>query len=160
MSTLLDLIQTKVNYVVQEAIVVIKDIFRKYPNKCVGILRDADSPGCSRSYTSSSRPSLCLGEPQTLGGMKPPEHRWLWFFAAPRGQCCPRGAAGVSEVVPSPRMALWGQSQLQALGWRGAARDMQVPCVSRNCPWLSIQLLVLEQGQQEERGGNVPAEPG
>ena len=31
--TLLDLIQTKVNYVVQEAIVVIKDIFRKYPNK-------------------------------------------------------------------------------------------------------------------------------
>lgn len=34
-STLLDLIQTKVNYVVQEAIVVIKDIFRKYPNKCV-----------------------------------------------------------------------------------------------------------------------------
>lgn len=32
-STLLDLIQTKVNYVVQEAIVVIRDIFRKYPNK-------------------------------------------------------------------------------------------------------------------------------
>ncbi|KAF3816683.1 hypothetical protein GH733_014031 [Mirounga leonina] len=31
-STLLDLIQTKVNYVVQEAIVVIRDIFRKYPN--------------------------------------------------------------------------------------------------------------------------------
>lgn len=36
-STLLDLIQTKVNYVVQEAIVVIKDIFRKYPNKYVPI---------------------------------------------------------------------------------------------------------------------------
>lgn len=35
MSTLLDLIQTKVNYVVQEAIVVIRDIFRKYPNKSV-----------------------------------------------------------------------------------------------------------------------------
>lgn len=34
-STLLDLIQTKVNYVVQEAIVVIRDIFRKYPNKYV-----------------------------------------------------------------------------------------------------------------------------
>ena len=30
-NTLLDLIGTKVNYVVQEAIVVIKDIFRKYP---------------------------------------------------------------------------------------------------------------------------------
>ena len=30
-TTLLDLINTKVNYVVQEAIVVIKDIFRKYP---------------------------------------------------------------------------------------------------------------------------------
>lgn len=38
---LLDLIQTKVNYVVQEAIVVIKDIFRKYPNtyeKIIGTL--------------------------------------------------------------------------------------------------------------------------
>lgn len=34
-NVLLDLIQTKVNYVVQEAIVVIKDIFRKYPNKYV-----------------------------------------------------------------------------------------------------------------------------
>jgi AP-1 complex subunit beta-1 len=32
-SALLDLIKTKVNYVVQEAIVVIKDIFRKYPNQ-------------------------------------------------------------------------------------------------------------------------------
>ncbi|KAM9989589.1 hypothetical protein ACTFIY_005620 [Dictyostelium cf. discoideum] len=35
---LLDLIQTKVNYVVQEAIIVIKDIFRKYPNKYEGII--------------------------------------------------------------------------------------------------------------------------
>ncbi|KFG48809.1 putative beta adaptin protein [Toxoplasma gondii FOU] len=32
-AVLLDLIQTKVNYVVQEAIVAIKDIFRKYPNQ-------------------------------------------------------------------------------------------------------------------------------
>ncbi|KAF4791046.1 AP-1 complex subunit beta-1 [Turdus rufiventris] len=37
-STLLDLIQTKVNYVVQEAIVVIRDIFRKYPNKYESII--------------------------------------------------------------------------------------------------------------------------
>ncbi|VDM49049.1 unnamed protein product [Toxocara canis] len=37
-STLLDLIQTKVNYVVQEAVVVIKDIFRKYPNKYESII--------------------------------------------------------------------------------------------------------------------------
>ena len=36
--TLLELIETKVNYVVQEAIVVIKDIFRKYPNKYEGII--------------------------------------------------------------------------------------------------------------------------
>lgn len=35
---LLELIETKVNYVVQEAIVVIKDIFRKYPNKYEGII--------------------------------------------------------------------------------------------------------------------------
>ena len=32
-STLLDLIQTKVDYVVQEATLVIRDIFCKYPNK-------------------------------------------------------------------------------------------------------------------------------
>ena len=31
---LLELIQTKVNYVVQEAVIVIKDIFRKFPNRC------------------------------------------------------------------------------------------------------------------------------
>merc|ERR1719187_2199874 len=37
-STLLDLIQTKVNYVVQEAVVVIRDIFRKYPNKYESII--------------------------------------------------------------------------------------------------------------------------
>ena len=36
--TLLELIQTKVNYVVQEAVVVIKDIFRKYPNKYENII--------------------------------------------------------------------------------------------------------------------------
>ncbi|ORY98987.1 putative beta-adaptin [Syncephalastrum racemosum] len=37
-SALLELIQTKVNYVVQEAIVVIKDIFRKYPNRYESII--------------------------------------------------------------------------------------------------------------------------
>ncbi|PWN52662.1 Adaptor protein complex beta subunit [Violaceomyces palustris] len=37
-SALLSLIQTKVNYVVQEAIVVIKDIFRKYPNRYESII--------------------------------------------------------------------------------------------------------------------------
>eukprot|EP01104_Vermistella_antarctica_P014792 TRINITY_DN4715_c0_g4_i1.p1 TRINITY_DN4715_c0_g4~~TRINITY_DN4715_c0_g4_i1.p1 ORF type:complete len:940 (+),score=338.52 TRINITY_DN4715_c0_g4_i1:85-2820(+) len=35
---LLELIQTKVNYVVQEAIIVIKDIFRKYPNQYESII--------------------------------------------------------------------------------------------------------------------------
>ena len=37
-STLLDLIQTKVNYVVQEAVVVIKDILRMYLNKYESII--------------------------------------------------------------------------------------------------------------------------
>jgi len=32
-NVLVELISTKVNYVVQEAIIVIKDIFRKYPNR-------------------------------------------------------------------------------------------------------------------------------
>lgn len=34
-SVLLELIKIKVNYVVQEAIIVIKDIFRRYPNTYV-----------------------------------------------------------------------------------------------------------------------------
>eukprot|EP00803_Ostreobium_quekettii_P007257 evm.model.scf_2274.1 EVM.evm.TU.scf_2274.1 scf_2274:1069-15715(+) len=37
-NVLLELIQTKVNYVVQEAIIVIKDIFRRYPNKYESII--------------------------------------------------------------------------------------------------------------------------
>ncbi|KAI8456650.1 adaptin N terminal region-domain-containing protein [Phakopsora pachyrhizi] len=37
-TVLLELVATKINYVVQEAIVVIKDIFRKYPNQYEGII--------------------------------------------------------------------------------------------------------------------------
>ena len=37
-STLLTLMQTKISYVVQEAIVVIKDIFRRYPNQYESII--------------------------------------------------------------------------------------------------------------------------
>ena len=37
-NVLLELIQTKVNYVVQEAIIVIKDIFRKYPNRYESVI--------------------------------------------------------------------------------------------------------------------------
>ncbi|GAA5951329.1 hypothetical protein JCM21900_003839 [Sporobolomyces salmonicolor] len=37
-SVLLALVKTKINYVVQEAIVVIKDIFRRYPNQYEGII--------------------------------------------------------------------------------------------------------------------------
>ncbi|KAJ3172155.1 AP-1 complex subunit beta-1 [Geranomyces variabilis] len=37
-NALLDLIKTRVNHVVQEAIIVIKDIFRKYPNRYEGII--------------------------------------------------------------------------------------------------------------------------
>ncbi len=43
-TVLLNLIETKVNYVVQEAVVVIKDIFRKYPNRyesVIGVLCEA-----------------------------------------------------------------------------------------------------------------------
>lgn len=40
MQTLLDLVRTKVDYLVQEAVKVIKDIFRKYPNKYESIIKD------------------------------------------------------------------------------------------------------------------------
>jgi AP-1 complex subunit beta-1 len=55
-NVLLDLIQTKVNYVVQEAVVVIKDIFRKYPNRYESVigtlcenLEDLDEPEAKAS---------------------------------------------------------------------------------------------------------------
>jgi AP-1 complex subunit beta-1 len=55
-NVLLDLIQTKVSYVVQEAVVVIKDIFRKYPNQYESIiatlcenLEDLDEPEAKAS---------------------------------------------------------------------------------------------------------------
>ncbi|KAG0801948.1 hypothetical protein G6F22_000747 [Rhizopus arrhizus] len=55
-TTLLELIQTKVNYVVQEAIIVIRDIFRKYPNQYESIistlcenLDDLDEPEAKAS---------------------------------------------------------------------------------------------------------------
>ncbi|RUO95773.1 Clathrin/coatomer adaptor, adaptin-like protein, partial [Jimgerdemannia flammicorona] len=56
-NVLLDLINTGVNYVVQEAIVVIKDIFRKYPRRYEGVI-----------------PSLCenldaLDEPEAKGSL-------------------------------------------------------------------------------------------
>lgn len=38
--TLIELIQTKVNYVVQEAIIVIRDIFRKYPSKYESVIQE------------------------------------------------------------------------------------------------------------------------
>jgi len=38
--TLLELVKTKVSYVVQEAIIVIKDIFRRYPNKYEKVIVD------------------------------------------------------------------------------------------------------------------------
>ena len=37
-SVLLDLIKTNVNYIVQEAIVVIRDIFRRYPDRYEGVI--------------------------------------------------------------------------------------------------------------------------
>lgn len=37
-AVLLELVSTKINYVVQEAVVVIKDVFRRYPNQYEGII--------------------------------------------------------------------------------------------------------------------------
>lgn len=61
MSTLLDLIQTKVNYVVQEAIVVIRDIFRKYPNKYVKVVwRDLGTLVCQHQTSNLQLPQHSL----------------------------------------------------------------------------------------------------
>jgi len=39
-TVLLELIRSKINYVIQESIIVIKDIFRKYPNRYELIIKD------------------------------------------------------------------------------------------------------------------------
>ena len=49
--TILELIKTKVTYIVQEAIVIIKDVFRKYPNHYESII-----PTLCDSLTSLSEP--------------------------------------------------------------------------------------------------------
>ncbi|KAJ3035720.1 hypothetical protein HK097_004128, partial [Rhizophlyctis rosea] len=56
-NALVELIQTKVSYVVQEAVVVIKDIFRKYPNRYETLLTtlcsnlsDLDEPEAKSSF--------------------------------------------------------------------------------------------------------------
>lgn len=72
-STLLDLIQTKVNYVVQEAIVVIKDIFRKYPNKYVPIsplflLPELPSP-ISVDHSGEAELRKCTSQSSPLPGV-------------------------------------------------------------------------------------------
>jgi vesicle coat complex subunit len=68
---LLSLIQTKVNYVVQEAVVVIKDIFRKYPNRYESIIAtlcenldslDEPEARAARTATSFSRTSCTLSQ--------------------------------------------------------------------------------------------------
>jgi AP-1 complex subunit beta-1 len=55
-NVLLELIRSGVNYVVQEAICVIKDIFRKYPNRSV--LHTACVIEAFWSHSSSSSPSF------------------------------------------------------------------------------------------------------
>ena len=35
---LLDLVNTRVNYIVQEVVIVMKDVFRKYPNEYEGVI--------------------------------------------------------------------------------------------------------------------------
>ena len=70
-NVLLELIQTKVNYVVQEAIIVIKDIFRRYPNRSGHELQfqtdyfvwQAASQGLSSTtQCPSTNPSIVLGQ--------------------------------------------------------------------------------------------------
>jgi len=86
-STLLDLIQTKVNYVVQEAIVVIKDIFRKYPNKYV-----PTPPGvrvmwlrwrqaCGRGGGNATRSLSLLPDFSATGGIL--KRNLLFFLTSP-----------------------------------------------------------------------------
>ena len=63
---LVDLIKARVSYVVQEAVVVIKDIFRRYPNKCDRSWCEHVWHGCvvqallSLSCTVCCKPSCAL----------------------------------------------------------------------------------------------------
>lgn len=83
-STLVELIQTKVTYVVQEAVIVIKDIFRKYPSQYETIisvlcenLDSLDEPEARYSVWAVWAVCLyisCLGREYFL----PPQERRLY----------------------------------------------------------------------------------
>ena len=79
---LLELIQTKLNYVVQEAIVVIKDIFRRYPNKCASTPHPMPNDAC-RQHSGSlntlkhrcADAHVCLACTNVVGSCKSPSCR-------------------------------------------------------------------------------------
>ena len=57
-NVLLELIQTKVNYVVQEAVIVIKDIFRKFPNRYESIIGTHFIGKAIRETTVANYPAI------------------------------------------------------------------------------------------------------
>eukprot|EP00601_Ochromonadales_sp_CCMP2298_P022195 CAMPEP_0173321894 /NCGR_PEP_ID=MMETSP1143-20121109/29668_1 /TAXON_ID=483371 /ORGANISM="non described non described, Strain CCMP2298" /LENGTH=926 /DNA_ID=CAMNT_0014265705 /DNA_START=170 /DNA_END=2950 /DNA_ORIENTATION=+ len=98
-NVLLDLIKTKVSYVVQEAVVVIKDIFRKYPNRYESVigtlcenLEDLDEPEAKartwRTWTSPrprrepGGPGRARGQGENLEDLDEPEAKasMVWII--------------------------------------------------------------------------------
>jgi AP-1 complex subunit beta-1 len=99
---LLELIQTKVNYVVQEAIIVIKDIFRKYPNRYESII----STLCENLDT--------LDDPEAKASM-------IWIIGEYAGTW--RVACGVWRVA----CGVW---RVACGVWRVACGVWRVACVA------------------------------
>lgn len=62
-TVLLELIRSKINYVVQESIIVIRDIFRKYPNKYESIIKDlCENLGNLDEYEAKASMIWIIGE--------------------------------------------------------------------------------------------------
>lgn len=107
-NTLLDLIGTKVNYIVQEAIVVIKDIFRKYPGY-EGII-----------------PTLCkcideLDEPNARASL-------IWIVGEYAEKISNAGdiLAGFVEVFPEEFSQVWEALMEQSIGVNMIQTQLQI----------------------------------
>ena len=137
---LLQLIKTEVDYVVQEAVVVIKNIFRKYPNRCVALLL-----GCAVSVVLDVDSSFLrvavrrdvVARTQYMTG-------WLCTRVAASAATSPSSASCATRwtlwTSPRPRRAWYGSlastptaSRTQTSCWKRSWRPSKTsrpPCSS------------------------------
>lgn len=152
-STLLDLIQTKVNYVVQEAIVVIRDIFRKYPNKYAANTLVVQLSRCRGGVSCWHWDPVC---PAGTRASSPPSARTLthWMSltpALPWSGSLASTPSG-STMQTSCWRASWRASMTRAHRWivalhRCAVYLFDSPTQLKTCCFVMFSMFIWQQVQ-------------